>query len=498
MATGLGLGLGLQGSSGESLTIPSEIADLDIWYKISDTETLDNDTVGGQVFSIENRQDSGVQDAQNLALGSSIDPFLYYGINGRLCLSTLGAKTADFRSASNLTPPYTIVTASTLYNNQTLAQIYAACVVGSLLNHNPVGDTVFASQEGGGNKSLKVGAPANKLVISVMKVVSASEIRIIWDADNGTETTFDPLNASVQGNPHRLFGFYNSGSGAGEVGYHEGLVYGRVISDDETNELIKYMRSANSKISATDYYLIAGQSNSTGSRITSFNGDVTGFQSSRTKMYTYSSDFEDFVNPISDSRDITYPVFTTTGNGLSFCGAEAFADYVGNLSPNQVGLIPASLGGSDLHTDWARNNSDPFDTTTLYGGMITRVKEVVDAGENVAGVYWQQGEADAADSRTQAQYKADLTALINNFRTDTGLSIPWSIGVISDDLPSGTYPNRADIQAAQREFANEAVLSNVFVADTADGTNFPTGTDNIHYSTAGYKAVGEEHAKNFV
>lgn len=489
------LNLGL--SSSTILTTPSQIEGLDIWYKVSDTATLDNATIGGQVDNIDNRQDAGTQDGTNF--GSADDAFLYYGANGRLCLSTLdGAENADFRSASNIAPPYTIVTASTLYSNPTAAQVYAGPVIGGTLKRNPANNTVFSSKQGGGDQPLETGSSLNKMVISVMKVASASDMKIIWDADEGTETSFDPLDASVQGNAHRLFGFYNSGNGAGEVGYHEGLVFGRVISDAETTQMIEYMRAEHNKISKTDWYLLAGQSNATGSRITSFNGATTGFQSSRTRMYTYSGDFESFVNPIADATGSQYAVFDTSGNGLSFCGAEAFADYVGNRKPHQVGIVPAAQGGTDLHTDWVRNESDHFDTSTLYGAMITRVKAVVDSGEEFKGVFWQQGEADAADSRTQAQYKADLITLINNFRSDTLLDIAWSIGVISDDLPSGTYPTRTAIQAAQIEFASEGVLTGVFVADTSDATNFPTGTDNTHYTTAGYKAAGIEHAKNFV
>ena len=67
--------------------------------------------------------------------------------------------------------------------------------------------------------------------------------------------------------------------------------------------------------------------------------------------------------------------------------------------------------------------------------------------------------------------------------------------MVSDDLPIGTYITKADIKAAQLSFAGEAQLSKVGVADTS---GFATGTDNIHFSTAGYNDVGEAHAANFL
>jgi hypothetical protein len=498
-AMNLGLNLGL--SSRSNITLPSEISDLSMWYKVGDTATLDNQTIGGQVDSIQNRYNAGTQDATNYV--SSVDPYLFYGANGKLCLSTLSdtggdARNADFRSSSNIIPPYTVITAATLYNNPTVsAQVYAGPVVGGTLKRRPDEKTVFSLNQASADEILESGSPTNKMVFSVIKAVSASEVRIIWDIDNGTETTFDPRDSSIQGAVHRLFGFYNGGTGGGEVGYHEGLLYAKVLSDEEVDKMVTYMRSSNTTVGTVSWTLLAGQSNAGGSRITGFNGTATGYQSLRTLMYAYDGNVKQFVNPVSDATDGLYSVFDTSGNGLSYSMSEPFADYMANRLPEKQGIIPASQGGTSLAVDWQRNESDHFDTTTLYGAMITRVAEVVATGGSVDRVIWQHGEADAAASRSQAQYKADLTTLINNFRADTGLSIPWSIGVISDDLPIGTYITKADIKAAQLEFAAEAVLTNVFVADTSDSTNFPTGADNIHYSTAGYKAVGIAHGENF-
>ena len=492
----IGLSLGLLSSS--NITQPNEVANLAMWYKVKDVSTLDNSTIGGAVDSIVNRANAGTQDAANFT--SAVDPKLYYGVNGQLCLSTLdGAASADFRSSSNITPPpYTIITASSLYNNPTAAQVYAGPVVGGTLKRNPATNTVFSLNQASADQALGSATPINKVVFSIIKVTSASEMKIIWDTDDGTEVTFDPRDASVQGAAHRLFGFYNGGSGAGEVGYHEGIVYSRVLADAEIDSLISYIKTSQATVGTVSWTLLAGQSNAGGSRITGFNGTATGFQSFRTLMYGYDGVVKQFVNPVSDATDSLYSVFDTSGNGLSYSMSEPFADYMANLTPQKQGIIPASQGGTSLAVDWVRNESNHFDTTTLYGAMITRVNAVIATGGSVDRVIWQQGEADASASRTQVQYKADLTTLINNFRFDTGLTIPWSVGVVSDDLPIGTYITKAAIKAAQLEFASEAVLANVFVADTSDSTNFPTGTDNIHYSTTGYKAVGVAHGANFV
>ena len=161
-------------------------------------------------------------------------------------------------------------------------------------------------------------------------------------------------------------------------------------------------------------------------------------------------------------------------------------------------FVPAAVSGTNLYSDWARNASNPADTTTLYGAALQRYRDVKAAGFNFKGIIWQQGEADARDGRTQAQYTQNMTDHWNNWRTDTGEIIPTSIGVISDALPASPYVNKAQIQAAQRAFANEAILPSVFVADTASTSTFPVQADNVHYTANGYDAVGAEHAKNFV
>ena len=156
-------------------------------------------------------------------------------------------------------------------------------------------------------------------------------------------------------------------------------------------------------------------------------------------------------------------------------------------------VIPASKGGAQLidGAEWGNRTTD-FDTATEFGALNSRIQLAEAAGVNVKAIIWQQGEADASSAltATQAEYNTALDTLIDDIRRVNG-DIFVSIGVIADALPAGSYPNRTDVQAAQRAFSK----SNVVVNDTSGAS---VQGDNIHFDAAGLDAVGALHAADIL
>ncbi|HHN74061.1 MAG TPA: hypothetical protein ENK10_02405 [Acidobacteria bacterium] len=160
----------------------------------------------------------------------------------------------------------------------------------------------------------------------------------------------------------------------------------------------------------------------------------------------------------------------------------AFAKTVSAAIGVPVAVIPAPLGGTNLHTQWQRRQSDPDNRGTLYGSSIHRVLSQ-NYGAPIRGVIWYQGESDVG--RGTAAYRADLEALVANYRSD--LAAPEAFFgncQLATHLAAQDLDAWIAIQEAQRQQAEADPLSDV-VALVDQPRN-----DTIHLNVEGYKEAG--------
>ena len=153
-----------------------------------------------------------------------------------------------------------------------------------------------------------------------------------------------------------------------------------------------------------------------------------------------------------------------------------------------VAFVPAAKGWSNLYANasngWAyRNPSNHFDTATLYGQSITKAQSV--GGAEL--IVMHQGERDLSDGRTEANYEADFTTMIGNYRQDLYADIPIFICQLGT-VGSGTNAGVVGIRNAQRDVDNGA---NIFLGATAmDQPRF----DTWHYDTPQLNVIGSRVA----
>jgi chitodextrinase len=154
-----------------------------------------------------------------------------------------------------------------------------------------------------------------------------------------------------------------------------------------------------------------------------------------------------------------------------------------------IAFVPSAKGGSSLYSQWAyRNPSNHFDTTTLYGQSITKVQRV----GGVELIIMHQGETDATVHRTEAQYEADFTIMIGNYRQDLYATIPIFICQLGTIEPGTNGVTDADVVAvrnAQHDLDNGV---NIFMAATA--MDQPR-MDQVHYNIHGLNAIGGRMAQ---
>ncbi len=234
-----------------------------------------------------------------------------------------------------------------------------------------------------------------------------------------------------------------------------------------------------------DVVLLIGQSNMSGYGAYY----VEGFDKTdpRINQWTRSSKIELAVEPLDHPQ---FPYNTgRIGPGLSFGRA-----YLNDLPANRsVLLVPAAWGGTGFSTG-AWNPGD-----SLYEEAVQRTKAALaqDPGNCMAAILWSQGEIDAINKVSEADYRKALFSMIGGMRArlasggDAGERIPFILGQFS---PDWTGPVPTAEQQAILNVINQTpnMLPTTAIASTAGLTsNVTQGLDAvIHLDAASQRIYG--------
>ena len=162
-----------------------------------------------------------------------------------------------------------------------------------------------------------------------------------------------------------------------------------------------------------------------------------------------------------------------------------------------LGLIKVGYFGSTLAGDWA---PDAREGNRLYALLLQQVRGALAAltarGESprLAGVFWLQGETDAARLDSAAAYEANLRDFIARLRQDLAFAVrgsgplPVVLGRVGPPPPRG-YPHQERVRNAQVRVAES--LPGLAWVDTDD---LARDTDGVHLLAPGVLKLGERWA----
>ncbi|MEI6647541.1 MAG: sialate O-acetylesterase [bacterium] len=146
---------------------------------------------------------------------------------------------------------------------------------------------------------------------------------------------------------------------------------------------------------------------------------------------------------------------------------------------------------------WVENKVD------YWGPVLMKAVKAAIAGEKLQTVtfIWMQGESDAMQ-RHSAVYGESLRGLVRQLEQDLGRTdINVVIGRISDFGVVRKWPHWLKVRQAQVEFAESSPrYAWVDTDDLNDGLN-AKGIEirnDLHYSVAGYKLLGERFAEKAI
>lgn len=229
------------------------------------------------------------------------------------------------------------------------------------------------------------------------------------------------------------------------------------------------------EIAVGDVFLAAGQSNMSG-----YSGVLEPAEPPVPEVHLFGNDYrwKQAREPMDDGTDQVDRVSAETPLHTLML---RFAKEVSAGASVPVAIIPAPLGGTNLHTQWQRNASNPADRGTLYGSSVHRVL-TQGYSHPIRGVIWYQGESDVG--RGTDLYLQDLENLVAHWRSD--LAAP---DLFFGNCQLATY-SAADIEgwlaiqeAQRRQAESDAGAAVVALVDQPR-------SDVIHLNVAGYKTAG--------
>lgn len=230
-------------------------------------------------------------------------------------------------------------------------------------------------------------------------------------------------------------------------------------------------------------YVLAGQSNMSGRGLVDDLTQAERAADPAIRLYGNDGRWRVAVEPLDSAQGqvdtVSEDRIAAVGPGLFF----ARALRAGGGGP--VALVPCAKGGSSIGRWKPGGGRD-----TLYGSCLARARE---AGGEIAGVVWYQGETDAEKTDAASAWRTAFEALVASLRHDLGGERVPIVLVQLADAPaqnegSKPYPSWAAIQAAQAAPVDACVAM-------VSAKGLGKREDDLHLTTAAQRVLGARLAE---
>lgn len=245
---------------------------------------------------------------------------------------------------------------------------------------------------------------------------------------------------------------------------------------------------------ATDFFIIAGQSNCGRARVSEMSGGEAALYDityTDVKMFNYSTNTTQFenMNVGTNTRLLNYSNTDEFGPEASLF--KKLKDY----NPKTRYVLKDGDGGTNLAVRWLPPSGT--DWGYLDSFIVAAISDAVATGVklNLKAFIWMQGEEDATNSTYASNYGTNLATFMSYFDSY------WSAKCVANGFPNVTKCKkvigringasdpvevyRADVRAAQASFCSNSSNNAVMI----DTDSYPL-KDTVHYSATGQISFG--------
>jgi Carbohydrate esterase, sialic acid-specific acetylesterase len=269
---------------------------------------------------------------------------------------------------------------------------------------------------------------------------------------------------------------------------------GQGTKDAVQDSRIAILESALLNVSGYDIILVAGQSNAVG-----VSGPIDPALDATVDPRIFQ--FSTTAGTLTQALD---PLIGSPANTIG--PAMAFArEYIKRIPlSRKVCIVQTAVSGQALYNNrWmpydnddvpvgflANSNLLPFPGDLFRASIAATIQTAISpsvTNPKLAAILWVQGESDAANGVSAANYAASFAALITKYRSNLsgifgGTTAPFIVGSMVPE-----YAANAPIVPAHTGIVTVVP----YTAFATMPTGFASPTDPIHYSTAGYRLLGK-------
>jgi hypothetical protein len=182
----------------------------------------------------------------------------------------------------------------------------------------------------------------------------------------------------------------------------------------------------------------------------------------------------------------------------NYAGPELELAYKHSLAypDTELRIIKFAVGGSSITSNWDIMNASSNKLWYLFKNYVflPAIADLIDLGYTpvLMGMYWLQGETDADNGVSTANYTTYLQKLVDRINTELGFTVPK---IVIGGLGNGTYAGAGGvaIKAAQQAVAGANANTVYMATDGGDGQPaIALNVDGIHYTAAGQNDIADK------
>jgi len=239
-----------------------------------------------------------------------------------------------------------------------------------------------------------------------------------------------------------------------------------------------------------------GASNTIGSQALSGTGQNQGNNTNFEKKVTHLDAIADYADPANNSGTSNYNLLNEDGQ---YGYAARISARLREKVRKKVCLVIGGESATPLAAGagWyaSRNGSDPFDATTRYGQMITRIQNAESlTGTKCKFIITNMAGRDAAINVLPSVWQSAYEDMVSDIRSDLGNSslVFVNIGLSATPVVNmANYPAWTTIRAIQPNLEGTEGVYNIDVVNDLGYTLSEMQSDEVHYTTDGYNVLAD-------
>ncbi len=173
---------------------------------------------------------------------------------------------------------------------------------------------------------------------------------------------------------------------------------------------------------------------------------------------------------------------TTAYQGVNY--SYTFGKVMNQITGKQIGIVCNAQGGTNI-SQWAVGG-------TFYNEAVARTRQALNAGGELKGILWHQGEANRNSTST---YLNSLNTIVTALRNEFG-NVPLIAGQLSqdrdDDNDNDNFNNM--MEGISSVISSSDYAESVGLTTNADGLESGSEIDETHFDNYSQRILGRRYA----